>query len=182
MDLSLFVSESGLAEFERIRAQKRSLINQMPKAKYRKLLQDNIDLPIDKLAEIYTAIAKDYIVCDGWGYDFTTRSGRIKKECKFATLTERNQVSHYTKMDGTEKVYNNLLKRAAISNLSSKNCDLVILIDMGDYLKYFEIPLPVWKSKWKGDSATLTFGARGKWWQNYEVPKEKFFSGDLLWQ
>ena len=181
MNLSMFVSESGMAEFERIRAQKRDLIAQMPNLKLRNILNKNSDLPIDKLAEIYTAMAKDYIVCDGHGYDFTTRSGRVKRECKFATLTEYIKTSEYVKKDGTVTTYNTPVRTATVSNLHSKNCDLVIMIDMGGYLKYYELPVGVWKTKWKSNTASLTFGSRNKWWEKYEMSKEKFFSGESIW-
>jgi hypothetical protein len=181
MDISLFVSESGLVEFERSRIQKKQLIHQMPNRKLRNILFKNIDLPIATLAEIYVAMAKDYIVSDGNGYDFTSRSGRVKRENKFATLCEYNRVKRYTNKDGTQKVYNNLSKSACVSNLRSKNCDLVVLIDMGGWLKYYELPVAIWKKKWTGNSATMTFGDRPHWYDKYEVSKEKFFSGESVW-
>jgi hypothetical protein len=171
MGLGKFVSKEEFQTIEGIRQQKRDLIIQMPNRKLRKILQDNFDLPLDKLAEIYTAMAKDYLVVNKDGYDFTTRSGRTKKEHKFVTLctvlTNQGYVANKVK----------------INNLLSKNCDLILLVDMGGYLKYFEFPLGVWKSKWPNKSGNMNIGSqyKNKWYAAYEVPKEKFFSGESVW-
>jgi hypothetical protein len=171
MGLGKFVSKEELQTIEGIRQQKRDLIIQMPNRKLRKILQDNFDLPLDKLAEIYTAMAKDYLVVNKDGYDFTTRSGRTKKEHKFVTLC--------TELTNQGYVAN----KVKINNLLSKNCDLVLLVDMGGYLKYFEFPLGVWKSKWPNKAGNMNIGSqyKNKWYAAYEVPKEKFFSGESVW-
>ena len=171
MTLDTFISEEGMAEIELQRKQKRDLIIQMPNAKLRKILQDNFDLPLDKLAEIFTAMAKDFLVVNKDGYDFTTRSGRTKKEHKFATLSTGLTKQGY------------VANKVKINNLLSKNCDLILLVDMGGYLKYFEFPLAVWKSKWPNKVGNMNIGSqfKNKWYSAYEVPKEKFFSGESIW-
>ena len=172
MTLDTFISEQGMVDIETQRKQKRDLIAQMPNAKLRKILQDNFDLPLDKLSEVFTAMAKDYVVVDAHGYDFTTRSGRTKKEGKFATLSTGL----------TRKGY--VANKVKISNLLSKNCDLIVLVDMGGYLKYFDFPLAVWKAHWPNKSGNMSIGPffKNKWYADYEVPKEKFFSGDAVWK
>jgi hypothetical protein len=171
MTLDTFVSEQELKTIEGTRQQKRDLIAQMPNAKLRRLLDKNFDLSLDKIAEIFTAMAKDLLVVNKDGYDFTTRSGRTKKEHKFATLSTGLTKQGY------------VANKVMIGNLLSKNCDLIVLVDMGGYLKYFEFPVAVWKAHWPNKKGNMSIG-KGypkSWYCKYEVSKEKFFSGNAVW-
>jgi hypothetical protein len=173
MTLDIFVSKQEQETIAGIRQQKQDLIAQMPNAQLRAILKQNFDLPLDKIAEIFTAMAKDYLVVNKDGYDFTTRSGRTKKEHKFSTLAHRKS-----------RRSNSTSHTAKISNLLSKECDLIVLVDMGGYLKYFEFPLAVWKARWPNKQAQLSFSKHywKKWYSKYEVSKEKFFSGQSVWK
>ena len=171
MKLDTFVSEEELQTIEGIRQQKRDLIAQMPNRRLRRILERNFDLSLDKIAEIFTAMAKDLLVVNKDGYDFTTRSGRTKKEHKWATIRRGVRTDGYNR------------NVATVGNLLSKDCDLIVLVDLGGYLKYFEFPVAVWKTKWKANSADLSFGRDypKSWYSKYEIPKEKFFSGESVW-
>jgi hypothetical protein len=148
------------------------LINLCTDAGLRKDLRGLFGCPKDKLAEYVLAHLLESKVTNSHGSDFI--KGKRVSEGKYATMAIAiTKGTPYTKKDGTVSNYANKRKQAAINNLISKDCDLHIMIcdpfDENHYFKMFSIPRAIWKSKWKGDSATLCFGKRDSWFQDYFV-------------
>jgi hypothetical protein len=148
------------------------LINLCTDAGLRKDLRGLHGCPKDKLAEYVLAHLLESKVTDSDGSDFI--KGKKVSEGKFATIAINVETSKpYTRKDGTIRTYVNESKKTKIGNLDSKDCDLHIMVcdpfDENHYFKMFSIPRDIWKAKWKGDSASLSFGKRGSWWRNYLV-------------
>lgn len=147
------------------------LIGIVEDAGLRKDLRGLLGCPTDKLAEYVIAHLLESKVTDSDGSDFI--KGKKVSEGKFATMAITIQKSKHTRKDGIVRNYVNESKTASISNLDTKDCDLHIMVcdpfDLNNYFKLYSIPRAIWKSKWKANSACLSFGKRGSWWRNYLV-------------
>jgi hypothetical protein len=148
------------------------LINLCTDAGLRKDLRGLLGCPTDKMAEYVMAHLLESKVTDSVGSDFI--KGKRVSEGKFASIRIINNKTKYKRKNGS---YGETITKSRVThlgNLKSKDCDLHIMIcdpfDVDNYFRMFSIPRDIWKAKWKGNRASLSFAEESQaWFHDYHV-------------
>ena len=136
------------------------LISLVKDKKLREYLSGCIGLPVDKIAEYVGAYLMSHQLVDGHGYDL--KNGDSKMEVKWSFFNRSICGKGYEQ------------QTAYIGNLNSKACDLLVFVcddylptTHKDYIRVFQYPVKVWKSYWKKNKASLSFGSNQyKWYKD----------------